>query len=145
MLLRLVLAGVLLGAPAASARAGTVRARAGAIAHVADAAVAAFQCVIDRLEAEGYSVRFMGGYRKHGSVPHSLHPKGLALDINQLARNVTRPKMPANEIAIANGCGAVSGAQWRHGDSGHFQIGGWAGRHGVKSHHHRHRKRYPHR
>jgi hypothetical protein len=109
------------------AHAGIVKARSGATATVADRAVSTFQCIVDRLEGQGYPVRFLGGYRRHGSVRHSLHPMGLALDINQYARNRTRPRMPSNEIAIANGCGAVSGAQWRHADSGHEQIGGWTG------------------
>ena len=112
----------------APAEAGDVRSRSGATAHVADHAVGAFQCLVDRLEGQGYQIKFMGGWRKRGSVRGSLHPAGLALDINQYSRNVTRPRMPANEIALANYCGLISGAQWRHGDSGHFQLGGWAGR-----------------
>lgn len=106
---------------------GVIRAASGATARVAASATGAFQCLVDRLEAAGYPVRFMGGWRARGSVRGSLHPAGLALDVNQLRRNVTRPAMPSNEIALANGCGLVSGAQWAHGDSGHFQLGGWAG------------------
>jgi hypothetical protein len=56
----------------------------------------------------------------------------LALDVNQVARNVTRPAMPSNEITLANSCGLISGAQWRWADSGHFQLGGWAGRTAVR-------------
>lgn len=107
--------------------AGNVRAANGASATVATSAVGAFQCLVGALEATGYKIQFMGGWRRHGSVRGSLHPAGLALDINQLRRNVTRPVMPANEVALANGCGLVSGAQWANGDSGHFQLGGWAG------------------
>jgi hypothetical protein len=46
--------------------------------------------------------------------------------------------MPANEIALANRCGLISGAQWANGDSGHFQLGGWSGRtrHSARRHHH---------
>lgn len=108
--------------------AGIVRSKSGASAHVAPAAAGAFQCLIDRLDAQGYPIRFMGGYRARGSVRGSLHPTGLALDINQTARNRTRPKMPGNEVALANACGLVSGRQWhRSPDSGHFQRGGWKG------------------
>jgi hypothetical protein len=120
---------------------GVVHSVSGATAHVAASATHAFQCLVDRLEAAGYPVRFMGGWRAHGSVPGSLHPSGLALDVNQLSRNVTRPPMPSNEIALANGCGLISGRQWANGDSGHFQLGGWAG--GGRRHYASwHRRRY---
>ena len=136
-MLRFVVAGALVFAPA---HAATVRSKSGATAQVADRAASAFQCVIDRLEGQGYPVRFMGGYRSHGSVRGSLHPQGLALDINQVGRNRTQPAMPRNEIELAASCGVISGAQWAYGDSGHFQIGGWSGvasRHGQYrvSHH----------
>lgn len=110
------------------AYASNVRARSGATAKVASHAAHKFQCLVDRLEAQGYQIKFMGGWRKRGSVRHSLHPAGLALDINQYSRNVVRPRMPSNEIALANACGLISGRQWRHADSGHFQVGGWGGR-----------------
>lgn len=131
-MLRIALA-VALCCAASMSHAGTVRSRSGATAHVASHATGAFQCLVDRLEAQGYPVKFMGGWRKRGSVRRSLHPSGLALDINQYSRNVTRPRMPANEIELANSCGLISGAQWRHGDSGHFQVGGWAGRRSRKA------------
>ncbi|WP_296741479.1 hypothetical protein [Mesorhizobium sp.] len=128
------------------AHAGTVRSKSGAVAHVADRAAGAFQCLVNRLERQGYPIRFMGGWRRHGSVRASLHPAGLALDINQLARNVTRPRMPHNEIALANACGLISGAQWGWADSGHFQLGGWAGRgHGGHYARRAHHRRYAHR
>lgn len=120
------------------AQASTVSSSKGATASVASSAVYAFQCIINKLEAQGYRIAFMGGWRRHGSVRGSLHPAGLALDINQYSRNVTRPRMPSNEVQIANSCGAISGAQWRNGDSGHFQIGGWGS---SSRHHHKHRHR----
>ena len=107
---------------------GIVRAKSGATARVAAHVAAAFQCVIDKLEGQGYPVRFMGGFARGGHIPGSLHYSGMALDVNQVARNVTRPAMPSNEITLANSCGLVSGAQWRWADSGHFQMGGWTGR-----------------
>lgn len=118
---------------------GIVRTVSGATAHVAASATGAFQCIVSALESQGYPVRFIGGWRAHGSVPGSLHPVGLAMDVNQISRNVTTPRMPSNEIALANGCGLISGAQWRNGDSGHFQLGGWAGngrRHYASRHRH---------
>lgn len=112
---------------ATSAHSATIRASSGATAKVADRAAGPFQCLINKLEEAGYRIQFMGGYRRHGSRRQSLHPAGLALDINQYARNVTRPRMPRSEIAIANSCGVISGAQWASRDSGHFQLGGWSG------------------
>lgn len=120
---------------------GIVRAASGATAHVASSATAAFQCVINALEAQGYPVKFMGGYANGGHIRHSLHYSGLALDVNQLARGVTRPSMPSNEISLANSCGLVSGAQWANNDSGHFQLGGYAGNgrtHYASRRHYRH-------
>lgn len=107
--------------------AGIVRSASGAAANVAPHAAAAFQCLVTALDNSGYPIKFMGGFRRHGSVRGSLHPAGLALDVNQIRRNVTVPPMPRNEVALANSCNLVSGAQWSAGDSGHFQFGGWAG------------------
>jgi hypothetical protein len=117
---------------------GIVRSASGASARVAPRATGAFQCLVSALDRQGYPIRFMGGWRAHGSVRNSLHPMGLALDINQYGRNRTRPRMPSNEIALANSCGLISGAQWASGDSGHFQLGGWDGR---EQHHSAHRGR----
>lgn len=124
-----ILAGAftLLAGSAGSANAGNVHAQSGATATVAGDAVGAFQCLISGLDNIGYRIHFMGGWRKHGSVRGSLHPAGLALDINQFARNVTRPRMPEAATGIANSCGLIHGASWRHADAGHFQKGGWGG------------------
>lgn len=129
------------GALTASIGSGIVRAASGAVAHVAAGATHAFQCVVNALESQGYPVRFMGGYARGGHIRGSLHYSGRALDINQVSRNITSPRMPGNEIEIARGCGLISGAQWAHGDSGHFQSGGYAGsgRRHYASRHHRHR------
>ena len=107
---------------------GVIRSASGAVAHVASRAMGAFQCLVNKLDTQGYPVKFMGGWRAHGSVRGSLHPAGLALDVNQIRRNATRPAMPSNEIELANSCGLVSGAQWANSDSGHFQVGGRTGR-----------------
>lgn len=137
--------GLVLASPAAQG--ATVRSRSGATAHVSAAAARPLQCVVNRLEASGYPIKFMGGYRRHGSVRGSLHPLGLALDINQVARGVTIPRMPRSEIAIARSCGVISGAVWCNNDSGHFQVGGWGGGacHGHRRGHHRHKHHRRHR
>lgn len=135
-MIRLILAAAMLCALVAMpAEAGTVRSKSGATAHVADRAVQAFQCLVDKLDSSGYRIKFMGGWRKHGSVRRSLHPSGMALDINQYSRNVTRPRIPASATAMARACGLIHGEVWGWADAGHFQLGGWAGR----SKHHRHR------
>lgn len=110
-----------------AAHAGTVHSQTGAFATVADNSVASFQCLINQLELQRYPIKDMRGCGK-GSVKGSLHPTCRALDINQKRRNVTVPRMPSNEIALAKVCGLVAGAQWpRRPDSGHFQYGGWDG------------------
>lgn len=121
--MRLLLTLILLTAPASAATVGVGNARA----TVADSAARPFQCVLDALTARGYPVRFVGGWRAHGSVRGSLHPRGLAMDVNQTGRGRTVPRMPPDEVELARACGVVSGASWRNGDSGHFQIGGYEG------------------
>lgn len=107
--------------PVVSFSSGIVRSISGATARVAASATSAFQCVVSALDRAGYPVKFMGGLSS-GHMRHSLHHIGMALDVNQYSRNVTRPVMPSNEIAIANSCGLVSGRQWSgNPDSGHFQ------------------------
>lgn len=119
---------------AVPANAGNIHSHSGATAQVAQAAAGAFQCLVDGLDGIGYQIHFMGGWRAHGSVRGSLHPAGLALDINQYARNVTRPRMPSAATGIASSCGLIHGAVWRNADTGHFQQGGWSGRALVARH-----------
>lgn len=118
-------AAVLLTTPASALTA--VHSRSGARAYVSEGSAQKFQCLIDRMDAAGIPIRFMGGWRAHGSVRHSLHPLGKALDINQHARNVTSPVVPHSATEMAEGCGLVSGARWGYADNGHFQDGGWGG------------------
>lgn len=124
------LALVALGVAALPAEGATVRSRSGATAQVAPGARSAFQCLVDKYDAAGVRIVFMGGYGKR-PFNYSLHPKGLALDINQYSRNVTRPATPAAATAWARSCGLIHGANWGHADTGHFQLGGWAGRRSV--------------
>ena len=115
-----------------------VTSRGGMNIRVADAAAGPLQCVVNALEAQGYLARFGRGYG-HGTVRGSLHPAGMAMDINQTARGRTTPRMPSNEIQIAQSCGVISGAVWANNDSGHFQVGGWGGSGRA---HHRHRRHH---
>lgn len=93
----------------------------GVSTSVAPAAAGPLQCVLNGLAARGYPVRFIRGYGR-GSVRGSLHPAGYALDVNQIRRGVTTPRMPHDEVALARSCGAISGASWRNNDSGHFEV-----------------------
>lgn len=118
-----LLLALLTAAPAGAAEISTGHLRL----NVALAAAGPLQCVLDALAARGYPVRFGRGYGR-GTVRGSLHPAGMAVDVNQFSRNRTRPRMPRDEASMAAACGAVSGAAWlRNPDSGHFQVGGWSG------------------
>ena len=104
------------------ADAGNVRSVSGASATVAGHVAGKFQCLVNKLDAAGYKIKFMGGYRKHGSVRHSKHPAGLALDINQTGRNrVIRP-FPSGTTRMAEACGLFHGKLWRNDDAGHFET-----------------------
>lgn len=118
---------VLLALLIAPAGAETIHASTGARAEVSPQAASNFRCLISGLEAEGYRIDFMGGYRRHGSVRGSLHPAGLALDINQTGRGRVTRRLPSNATSVAEGCGLIHGAVWRNQDQGHFQRGGWGG------------------
>lgn len=132
------LAAALLLFTAPTAFGASVVSRSGVRAQVAPQAVQPLQCLLNGLESSGYPVKFLRGYG-HGTVRGSLHPSGMALDVNQIRRGVTVPRMPHNEIAIAAACGVISGAVWRNNDSGHFQVGGYGGR-GHSHKHRRHRR-----
>jgi hypothetical protein len=100
----------------------TVRASSGATACVASSAASKFQALINDLEATGYRIDFMGGWRRHGSVAESKHPAGLALDINQVGRGRVTRRLPGNATAIAARYGLLHGAVWHHSDAGHFEV-----------------------
>lgn len=102
----------------------TIRSKSGATAQVASVARPRFQCLVDRLDSLGYKIHFMGGYRKHGSIKRSKHPLGLAIDINQTARDRVTRRFPPGIADIARGCGLVSGSVWRWRDTGHFEYPG---------------------
>jgi hypothetical protein len=101
----------------------TVRASSGAIACVASAAASAMQGFVSALEATGYRIDFMGGWRAHGSCGRcDMHPRGLAIDINQTGRNRVTRSFPPGVTALAARYGLLHGAVWKHADTGHFEL-----------------------
>ena len=108
----------------AQARGDTVTSKSGVKVRVASSARAALQCVVDHVEAAGVKIKYMRGVGR-GTVRGSRHPAGFALDINQTARDVTRPHVPrAVSNAAADKCGVVSGARWSYSDNGHWNLPG---------------------
>jgi hypothetical protein len=100
-----------------------VRAQSGAVACVASYASSKFQSFVTALEATGYRIDFMGGWRRHGSCRGcNMHPRGLAIDINQTARNRVTRRFPAGVTSLAEQNGLLHGAVWQHADAGHFEL-----------------------
>ncbi len=97
-----------------------VVAKSGARASVSIVAKPHFVCLIEKLEAAGYKIDFMGGYAERGNS--SAHPTGNALDINQTGRNVVTRRFPAGVAQMASACGLVHGAMWDRPDQGHFEM-----------------------
>ena len=130
LLLFALIVACILAAIATEASAGgmvQIRSSSGRTATVAASAAASFRCLIGKLEAAGYRIDFMGGWRRHGSVPRSKHPAGLAIDINQTARNRVTRAFPKGTNAMAASCGLKHGAVWRDADGGHFEVVGRRG------------------
>ena len=113
-----------LAGPATALDLVTIKSKAGPTAKVARSAAPKFQAFIDELEATGYRIRFMGGWRRHGSCRGCvMHPRGLALDINQTARNRVTDRFPAGIGQMAKRHGLFSGGGWRSTpDTGHFEV-----------------------
>ena len=91
-------------------------------AYVHPSAVNTFKCILNGFENIRVPIAWIGGY---GCRPlrTSNHPRGLAIDINQYARDKTKPVVPRQPgVQIANRCNATSGAVWRNPDNGHFEI-----------------------
>ena len=100
----------------------TVRSSTGIVVRVAPAARASLQCVVDYVERAGVKITSMRGYGR-GTVRESVHPIGYALDINQYARNKTRPHVPPGvSNAAGESCGVISGAGWNDKDNGHWNL-----------------------
>jgi hypothetical protein len=101
----------------------TVRAASGAIACVTASTAAKFQGFVSELEATGYRIDFMGGWRAHGSCRGcNMHPRGLAIDINQTGRNRVTRRFPPGVTAMAERHGLLHGAVWANADAGHFEL-----------------------
>lgn len=110
---------------AATASNGLVRASSGRTARVNPQYASRFQCLVRGLEAAGYKIDFMGGYRHSkiaGTNRWSKHASGRAIDINQTGRNRVTRRLPHGATAIASACGLLHGAVWRHADAGHFEV-----------------------
>jgi hypothetical protein len=100
-----------------------VRASSGATACVASKAAGKFQAFVTALEATGYRIDFMGGWRAHGSCRGcNMHPRGLAIDINQTGRNRVTRRFPPGVTALAEQNGLLHGAVWNNADAGHFEL-----------------------
>lgn len=91
-------------------------------AYVHPSAVKPFECLLKGLDGIRYPIKFVGGY---GCRPlrTSNHPRGLAIDVNQYSRDVTKPNVYGwNATKVANSCNLTHGAVWRNPDAGHFEI-----------------------
>jgi len=100
-----------------------VHARSGATACVSSSAASNFQEFVSALESTGYHIDFMGGWRSHGSCRRcDMHPRGLAIDINQTGRSRVTHGFPAGVTALAARYGLLHGAVWPHPDVGHFEL-----------------------
>ena len=125
------------------ASAATVTSRSGVRVQVSNGAYPALQCVVDYVERAGVRITSMRGTGR-GTVRGSLHPSGNALDINQYARNRTRPSVPAHiSNAAADACGVISGARWGYADNGHWNLGN--GERQTRDASRRHKVRYAQR
>lgn len=137
---RAVLITLLCLMPLVAANAGhrhgdvAIRTNTGKVAWVAARAASAMQCVINFVERTGVHLVSIRG-RGPGTVPASVHPEGWAMDLNQLRRDVTHPRIPPRvSVAAAHHCGVVSGASWHDRDNGHWNLR-------VAYHRYRHRGR----
>ena len=100
--------------------------KTGAHATVGVRYAAKFQAYIDRIEAAGARVLFMGGIRHGRCSSGHQHPCGMALDVCQLRRDRVdgRCGLPGRHALarIAASVGLFEGGQWCHGDYGHAQV-----------------------
>jgi hypothetical protein len=102
------------------------------------AALGVLTCMLRGMEAQGLPIKTIWGYGcrpRLRSGAASYHTRGMAIDINQSARDTTFPTVPREaSIKVAQSCGGVSGAQWwrpsdankspakRSSDNGHFEM-----------------------
>jgi hypothetical protein len=52
----------------------------------------------------------------------NMHPRGLAIDINQTGRNRVTRRFPSGVTALAAQHGLLHGAVWNNADAGHFEL-----------------------
>lgn len=104
-----------------------IKSSSGARANVSPSAAPKFQALVNWLDAHGYPIKFMGGYRPGKCWTGGMHPCGKAIDINQVARGRVVGRLPAGVDAFARTLGIVPGSGWCNQDQGHFQIGGHDG------------------
>lgn len=131
---------------------GIVRSqKTGATARVSARYAAEFQAYVNDLEANGATIRFMGGIRRGHCGSGSQHPCGKALDVCQLSRDRvdSRCNLPSRStmISIASNHGLFEGGAWCHGDRGHAQADLSAGACGTTQYasarsHRLHHRRY---
>lgn len=99
---------------------------AGVPVRVAAAAGPRFEAFCRDMAAAGYPARpgWTSGYRPRGSCRGcDMHPRGLAIDFDQRARDRVVVAMPRRAVsAIAARHGLISGGDWCHGDLGHFEV-----------------------
>ena len=121
---RAILAAIALVCALANADAATIRSKSGATAQVAGQWAHKFQCLVNKIDASGFHIKFMGGYRPGPCWSGGKHPCGMALDICQLSRDVTCPGFPrAASTKFALACGLFPGSLWkRNPDTGHFEV-----------------------
>lgn len=99
-----------------------IKSRNGSGAPVHPSAAKGLQCILDGLDNARSPISFVYGYACR-SLPTSNHPRGLAIDVNQHSRDVTRPTVPRQKgKQIAAACGMTSGAEWNNPDNGHFEV-----------------------
>lgn len=93
--------------------------------RVSPKAASAFRGFLTELCSGGYKIDFVGGYRNTyiaGTKIKSLHASGLAIDVNQTARNRVTRRLPAGVTQMAARYGLKHGAVWRSPDAGHFEL-----------------------
>lgn len=115
----------LAAATSAEAHSSLVRIGVGGhFAKVAARAAANFQALLNDLRAHGYPIKFIGGWRAHGSCRGcDMHPRGLAIDVNQTGRDsVIVPLSRSLASRLAHAHGLISGGDWCDGDLGHFEL-----------------------
>jgi hypothetical protein len=98
----------------------------GVSVRVAASAATKFAGFCAEMSASGYHALSKGtnGYRPWGTCSGcDMHPKGLAIDYSQAARDKTYVRMDRRTVSvIAKRHGLVSGGDWCNGDLGHFEV-----------------------